>query len=68
MRKSIFFKLALIIIPIVLVLELVEVYVVYHSVYMDSYETCTKATIMLKYSQIKANIRLACLINRLYNV
>ncbi|MEE0957295.1 MAG: SpoIIE family protein phosphatase [Ruminococcus sp.] len=44
MRKSIFFKLALIIIPIVLVLELVEVYVVYHSVYTDSYETCTKAT------------------------
>ena len=44
MRKSIFFKLALILIPVVLVCELVQLYISYRTIYDSNLKTVSKLT------------------------
>ena len=44
MRKSIFFKLALLIIPIVLTYEVAQMYIAYRSIYDTTLESCVKIT------------------------
>ena len=44
MRRSIFFKIALLIIPIVLAFEVIELYNLYRTYYDTTLESCTKTT------------------------